>query len=146
MHDWDAELHHRGPDAMLHPTVRLFRKSEEKLALEAAAQAEIDRLKTLSVEGLAAIVLPGLGPEGAAPGRNLRPQQLCEYLLSDFDGIGQTKPLLLMAPVRRALDRLEDAGLVSSMSYERSPLWQITSLGATVLADGTAEAHLVKSD
>ncbi len=122
--------------------MRLFRKSEEKIALEAAAQAEIARLRALNVEELASIVLVGLGPEGVAPGRNLRPQQLCEHMLSAFPGVGQTRPLQLMAPVRRALDRLEDAGLVSSMSYERSPLWRITSLGTSVLAEGTAEHHL----
>lgn len=124
--------------------MRLFRKSEEKIALEARAQVEIDRLKKLSVEELALTVLPGLGPEVAAPGRHLRPQELCEYLLRDFRGIGQTRPLQLMAPVRRALEMLEDAGLVSSISYERSPLWRVTSLGTSVLADGTAEHHLVK--
>jgi DNA-binding transcriptional ArsR family regulator len=49
-----------------------------------------------------------------------------------------------MAAVRRALDKLEDAGLVSSMAYARSPVWRITSLGTTVLAEGSAEHHLVK--
>lgn len=124
--------------------MRLFRKSEEKIALEASVQAEIDRLKRLSIEELAVIMLPGLGPETVAPGRNLRPQQLCEYLLRDFPGVGQTRPLQLMARVRRALDKLEDAGLVSSISFERSPRFQITSLGIRVLAEGTAERHLVK--
>jgi hypothetical protein len=124
--------------------VRLFRKSEEKIALEARAQAEIERLKKLSVEELALVLLPGLAPDVAGPGRHLRPQQVCEYLLRDFAGVGQTRPLLLMAPVRRALDTLEDAGLVSSVSYDRSPRYRITSLGTSVLADGTAEHHLVR--
>ncbi|MGZ4249254.1 MAG: hypothetical protein ACXVUE_13240 [Solirubrobacteraceae bacterium] len=124
--------------------MRLFRKSEEKVALEARAQAEIERLRRLSVAELALMVLPGLGPEVTAPGHHLRPQQLCEYLLRDFPGIGQTRPLQLMAPVGRALDMLEDARLVSSISYERSPRWRITSLGTSVLAEGTAEQHLVK--
>jgi hypothetical protein len=34
--------------------------------------------------------------------------------------------------------------LVSSISFERSPRWQITSLGTNVLAEGPAEHHLVK--
>ena len=123
--------------------LRLFRKSEEKLALEADAQAEINRLRALSGEELAVLLLPGLGPEAAGSGRNVRGQQLCEYLLRDFPGLGQTKPLQLMAPVRRALERLEEAQLVSSMQYERSPLWQITSLGTSALADGTTEQLLV---
>jgi hypothetical protein len=124
--------------------VPLFRKSEEKLARQAAVQAEIDRLKTLSVEELAVILLPGLGSDTVAPGRNLRPQELCEYLLRDLPGAGQTKPLQLMARVRRALEKLEDAELVSSFAIQRSPLWQITSLGEAVLAQGTAAQHLVK--
>jgi hypothetical protein len=125
--------------------VRLFRKSEERIAQEAATQAEIDRLKTLSVEELAVLVLPGLGPDVVARGRNLRQQQLCEYLLRDCVGIGQTRPLQLMARVRRALDRLEEAGLVSPFALGRSPLWQITELGTSVLAEGTIEDHLRRS-
>jgi hypothetical protein len=126
--------------------VRLFRKSEEKLALEAAAQEEIARLRALSTEELAVVVLPGLGPEGPAPGRNLRPQQLCEYLLRDFPGLGQTKPLQLMAAVRRALDRLEEAALVSSMQFGRSPLWRITGAGTSALAEGSAERYLISPE
>ncbi len=122
--------------------VRLFRKSEERIAQEAAAQAEIAHLKTLSVEELAVILLPRLGPEQTPPGHSLRQQQLCEYLLRDFPGIGQTTPLQLMARVRRTLDRLEDAGLVSSVSLQRLPVWRITSRGTSMLAEGTVEAHL----
>jgi hypothetical protein len=123
--------------------VRLFRKSEERIAREAAAQSEIERLRALTTEELAVVLLPGLGPDVVPRGRNLRSQQLCEYLLRDYPGIGQTRPLQLMAPVRRALEKLEDAGLVSSFHLERSPLWQITSRGTTVLAEGTTERHLV---
>jgi hypothetical protein len=123
---------------------RLFRKSEQKVAQEAALQAEIDRLKTLTVDELAVLLLPRLGPDIAGPGRHLRPQQLCDYLLRDFPGTGQTKPLQLMARVRRALERLEDAGLVSSMSYQRSPVWRITSLGEATLIEGTIDQHVRK--
>lgn len=122
--------------------MRLFRKSEERVAREAAAQAEIVRLKGLSIEELAVTVLSGLGAEGAGPERYLRPQQLCEYLLRDFPGIGQTKPLQLMARVGRALVRLQEAGLVESLSLERSPRWCLTTLGVGVLAEGTAEQRL----
>jgi hypothetical protein len=122
--------------------VRLFRKSEEKIARQAAAQAEIARLKTLSVEEVAVIVLPGLRPEDAGTERYLRQQQLCEYLLRDFPGIGQTMPLQLMLRVGRALARLEDAGLAESLSLERTPRWRITPLGESVLAEGTAEQRL----
>ena len=122
--------------------MRLFHKSEEKIAQEAAVDGEIERLKTLSIGQLAVILLPGLELEGPGPGRYLRPQQLCEYLLRDFPGAGLTRTLQLMARVNRALDELENAGLVSSFAYERSPRWRITSLGTRVVADGTAEQHL----
>lgn len=122
--------------------MRLFGKSEEKIAREAAAQSEIERLRALTTEELAVVLLPALGPDVTPAGHNLRPQELCEYLLRDFPGIGQMKPLQLMAPVRRALNKLEDAGLVSSFQLARSPIWQITSLGMTVLAEGTTEQRL----
>lgn len=120
--------------------MRLFRKSEERAARQAAAQAEITRLKGLAIEELALLLLPRLGAEG--PERYLREQQLCEYLLRDFPGIGQTKPLQLMARVGRALVKLEDAGLAESLALERSPRWTITDLGASVLAEGTAPQRL----
>ena len=124
--------------------MRLFRKSEEKVALQAAAQAEIERLKLLAPEQLAVLVLPGLAPEGAAPGRSLRVQQLCEYLLRDFPGIGQTRPLQLMPPVRRALERLEEARLASSTTMlDRSGHWSLTDRGASALAEGTTAQNLV---
>ena len=41
----------------------LFRKSEEKKAREAALQAEVDRLRGLSPDGLALEVLPALGSD-----------------------------------------------------------------------------------
>ena len=121
-----------------------FRKSEQKIAAEAAVQAEIERLRALSIEELAVVLLPGLGPDGPSPGNYLRPQQLCEYLLRDVPPAGQLKPLQLMARVNRALDTLEDADLVSSRSYQRSPVWRITSLGEATLAKGTIEQHVIK--
>jgi hypothetical protein len=123
--------------------VRLFGKSEEKIAREAPAQAEIKRLRALTTEELAVLVLAGLGPDVTPPGHHVRPQQLCEYLLRDFPGVGQMIPLQLMAAVRRGLDKLEDAGLVSSIQFGRSPLWRITDLGTNALAEGTTERRLV---
>jgi hypothetical protein len=121
-----------------------FRKSEQKLAEEAEVRAEIDRLKALSVGEFAVLVLPGLGPDGPGPGHYLRSQQLCEYLLRDVPRPSQLQPLQLMARVNRALDKLEDAELVSSMAYQRSPVWRITSLGEATLADGTIEQRILK--
>ena len=46
----------------------------------------------------------------------------------------------LLAPVNRALDMLEDARLVSPISVQRTPVWRITPLGETALAEGTVRA------
>jgi hypothetical protein len=121
---------------------RLFRKSEKKVAAEAALQAEIERLRTFSVDELAVALLPGLAADGPGQGHSMRPQQLCEYLVRDFPGGGQLKPLQLMPRVRAALEKLQDAELVSSIAYERSPVWRITALGETALAEGTIAQHI----
>jgi hypothetical protein len=123
----------------------LFRKSEKKVAAKAAMQAEIERLKTLSVEDLAVALLPRLGPDDANQRTSLRVQQLCDYLVRDFPGAGQLQPLQLMASVNKALDRLERAELVYPISLQRSPVWRITPLGATALAEGTIEQQLRKT-
>ena len=47
-----------------------------------------------------------------------------------------------MSVVRRALERLEEADLVSSFAISRSPVWSITDLGVSVLAEGTAAQRL----
>jgi hypothetical protein len=124
---------------------RLFRKSEKKVAAEAALQAEIERVRALSVDELAVALLPALGSDGIGQGHTVRVQQLCEYLVRDFPGGGQLKPLQLMPRVRAALEKLEDAELVASVAYERSPVWRITELGETVLAEGTIEQHIGKA-
>ena len=120
----------------------LFRRSEEKAARKAAAKQEIERLRALSVDDLAADLLPGLGPDGPTHGTSVWPQQLCQYLLRDYPGAGRMDTLDLMARVNRALDTLDDAGLVRTISVQRTPLWQITSLGERVLAEGTVRERL----
>lgn len=122
----------------------LFRRSEEKAAQKAAAKQEIERLRALSVDDLAADLLPGLGPDGPTHGTSLWPQQLCQYLLRDYPGAGRMATLELMARVNRALDTLDDAGLVRTISVQRTPLWQITSLGERVLAEGTVRERLAR--
>jgi hypothetical protein len=120
----------------------LFRRSEEKAARKAAAKVEIERLRALSVDDLAAKVLPGLGPDGPTHGTSVWPQQLCQYLLKDYPGAGQMDTLDLLTPVKRALDTLEAARLVSPISVQRTPVWRITPLGERTLADGTVREHL----
>jgi hypothetical protein len=125
---------------------RLFRKSVEKVAQEAAAQAEIDRLKALGVSDLAVELLSGLGRNGEGNGYSARAQQLCTYLVADFPGAGQLKTLELMSAVRAALERLEQAELVCEISHQRSPVWRITRLGEATLADGTVRERIKEGE
>jgi hypothetical protein len=119
-----------------------LRRSEEKAARKAAAKREIERLRALSVDDLAVDVLPGLGPDGPTHGTSIRAQQLCAYLLEEYPGAGQLDTLDLLAPVNRALDRLQDAALVSPISVQRTPVWRITPLGESILAEGTVRERL----
>ncbi len=121
----------------------LFRKSEEKLAQQAAAEAEIARLRALPSKELAGRLLPLLGPNGIHGGHSsVRAQELCDRLLSDYPGIGSMKRLDLLSAVGNGLDVLERAGLVAPISYQRSPMWRITTLGASTLEEGTLEQRL----
>jgi hypothetical protein len=120
----------------------LFRRNEEKEARKAAARVEIDRLRAVPVDDLAADLMVGLGPDGPTHGTSIRVQQLCQYLLKDYPGAGQMDTLDLSAPVNRALDRLEGIGLVSPISVQRTPVWRITPLGETVLAEGEVRDRL----
>ena len=125
---------------ILDPMSPLFRRSEESVARRAAANQEVERLRARSVEDLAADVLIGLGPDGPTRGTSIRAQQLAEYLLRDFPGAGQRPTLDLLPAVRRAIDLLEDAGLVSPISVQREPVWRITPRGQRALADGRRAA------
>ena len=120
----------------------LFRRNEEKAARKAAAKQEIERLRALGVDDLAVMLLPGLGPDGPTHGTSVWPQQLCEYLLAEYPGAGRMDTLDLLAPVSRALDRLDGAGLVSPISVQRTPVWRITPLGDSILAEGTVRERL----
>jgi hypothetical protein len=120
----------------------LFRRSEEKAARKAAAKEEIKRLRALSVDDLAVLVLPGLGSDGPTHGTSVRVQQMCAYLLADHPGAGQLDTLDLLASVRKAVDRLHAAGLVSPISIQREPVWRITPLGESTLAEGTVRQRL----
>jgi hypothetical protein len=120
----------------------LFRRNEEKAARKAAARVEIERLRALPVDDLAVDLLPGLGPEGPTHGTSIRVQQLCEYLLKDYPGAGNMDTLNLTAAVNEALDMLDDAGLVAPISVQRTPVWRITGLGKSALAEGDVRERL----
>lgn len=120
----------------------LFRRSEESVARRAAANQEVERLRARSVEDLAAAVLIGLGPDGPTRGTSIRAQQLAEYLLREFPGAGQRPTLDLLPAVRRAIDLLEDAGLVAPISVQREPVWHITPRGQHALGEGGVSERL----
>ena len=122
----------------------LFRRSEEKVARKAAAKQEIERLRALSVFDLAAIVLPGLGPDGPTHGVSVWAQQLSDWLLKDYPGAGWQDSLDLLAAVNKALDVLDDAHLVTTISLQRTPKWQITPLGEAALADDTVRERVMR--
>jgi hypothetical protein len=124
----------------------LFRRSEEKAARKAAAKQEVERLRALNADDLAVQLLPGLGPDGPTDGTSVRVQQLCGYLLREHPGAGQLDTLDLRPAVNRALDMLHHVGLVYPISVQREPLWRITALGESVLADGTARRRLTGAD
>jgi hypothetical protein len=120
----------------------LFRRSEEKVARKAAAKQEIDRLRALSVFDLAALVLPGLGPDGPTRGASAFPQQLSDWLLKDYPGAAWQDTLDLLAAVNKALDVLEDAHFVRPISLQRTPRWQLAPLGERALAEGNVLERL----
>jgi len=120
----------------------LFRRNEEKAERKAAARAEIERLRAVPVVDLAADLLVALGPDGPTHGTSVRVQQLCQYLLRDYPGAGTMETLNLSAPVNKALDMLEGAGLVSPISVTRTPVWRITPLGEDTLAEGDVRDRL----
>ncbi len=122
--------------------MRLFGKSEEKRAREAAADAEIARLKELGPVELGALLLPALGKDGVGKGHSMRVQQLCDYLLREVQPPRKLRALELSSRVSKALDELARVGFVSPISIMRSPLWQITERGEQALADDTFRQRL----
>lgn len=130
-----------GPVPAMSP---LFRKSEEKRALEAEAQAEIDRLRKLSIDEVAILLMPAIEAY-AAEGRASRQQDLCNYLVRDFPGAKGMKPLQLMARVRSALEELRRVDIVAPISITRTPVWRLTGAGERAIRKGSV-AELLSGD
>ncbi len=122
----------------------LFRRNPERAGRKASAKREVERLRAESVDDLAVAVMPALGPDGPTKGTSIRVQQICEFLLADFPGAGQLNTIDLLATARKALDLLEGAGLVSTISVQRDPLWRITPLGEVALAEGTVRQRVTR--
>jgi hypothetical protein len=120
-----------------------FRKSEAKRASEAAEQAEIDRLKALRPEALAAEILPVMGSGAVTQGlRGVTVHEIIKGM-----GLKATWTVntgLLLLPVREALQRLEHANLVIQMAsgVDHATHWRITSAGEESLAAGDVAQRL----
>lgn len=121
----------------------LFRKSEEQVAQQAAAEAELKRLESLSVDDLALAILPAFGPDGLQRGYSgVRVQDVCKWLMSSYPG-KSFNALQLLGPVNEGIQRLENAGLVLRRVQDGGgSRISVTRLGATTIADGTAQQKL----
>ena len=120
----------------------LFQKNQEKAAGEAAAFAELERLKGLAPDELALEILPALGPDGPRGSRFVQVQDICKWLMRSRRVGLKASPMQLLAVVREALQRLEHADLVWSTQSDGPSLWKLTRLGEQALSGGTAAQHL----
>jgi len=48
----------------------------------------------------------------------------------------------LLGSVRKAVERLHGVGLISPISIQREPVWRITPLGESTLAEGAVRRRL----
>ena len=109
----------------------LFGNKEEKAAKEAAGAAEVERLEGLSVDQLAAELLPAFGPDGAkAKGsQGTAPLQILQWLMRDHPYHPSLKALLeaeLAALEKMAADgllirRISGVG-TGAQTFKLSPL------------------------
>jgi hypothetical protein len=121
-------------------------KREEKRAREGQAQEEIDRLKGLAPEQLAAEILPVMASDGLKlKVSGARVQEISKGMLDGFGSSMRVNPGVLLIPIREGLQRLEHADLVMQMAssnVDASSRWRITKAGEEALAAGDAAAKL----
>jgi hypothetical protein len=125
--------------------VPLFRKSEDKIAKEAAAQAEYDRLNALSPADLAVEVMPAFGPDGPhghGPNGGINILQALFWLNQAHFPSGISYIRQLQEPVREAIQALDHAGLVMTSAGREGSWTSATRLGLAALADGTLSRHV----
>jgi hypothetical protein len=124
-------------------------KREEKRAREGQAQEEIDRLKGLAPEQLAAEILPVMGSDDLKSKLSgARVQEISKGMLDGFGSSMRVNPGVLLIPIREGLQRLEHANLVMEMAssnVDASSRWRITKTGEEALAAGDAAAKLAAS-
>lgn len=124
-------------------------KTEEKRAQEGQAQEEIDRLKGLAPEQLAAEILPAMASDDVkAKLSGARVQEISKGMLDGFGSSMRVNPGVLLIPIREGLQRLEHANLVMQMAssnVDASTRWRITKAGEEALAAGDVAAKLAAS-
>jgi hypothetical protein len=124
-------------------------KRDEKRAREGQAQEEIDRLKGLGPEQLAAEILPVMASDDLKSKLSgARVQEISKGMLDGFGSSMRVNPGVLLIPIREGLQRLEHANLVMQMAssnVDSSTRWRITKTGEEALAAGDAAAKLAAS-
>ena len=93
----------------------LFHQSEEKIAQEAAGEAEFERLIGLSPAGLGVELMPAFGPDGPrghGPNGGINILQALAWLNDAHFARGISYITKLQEPVREAIQALDRAGLV----------------------------------
>ncbi len=125
----------------------MFGRNKDKLADEAAATAEADRLCSLSVADLAVEIMPAFGPDGPRPGgeKGLNTLQVVGYPMRSYPHAARYARQL-DGPVREAVQLLESAGLVLSKVYEAGGGGRlfVTRRGTEVLASGAIRECLAE--
>jgi hypothetical protein len=126
----------------------LFGNKEEKAAKEAAGAAEVERLEALSIDRLAAEVLPAFGAGGAKGSDKLGagPLQVLQWLLRDHPYHPDLKRLLEME--RAALEKMTAAGLLTrrvSGVGSGAQTFKLSPFGEQALAEGATEQRLAAS-
>jgi hypothetical protein len=124
----------------------LFHESEEKIAQEAAAQAECDRLVALSPAALAVELMPAYGPQGPhghGPNGGINILQVLAWLSdSHFPSSGGSFFSQLQEPVREGIQALDHAGLIVTTAGREGSWTSATRLGLAALEEGTLRQYL----
>ena len=118
----------------------LFGTNEHKAAEQAAAKAEVGRLTALPVADLAAELI-GAFPDQASSSGGLNELQVATWALRDVKAkTGDT--IALRAPIKEALQALENAGLAERTALRGGGWLNLTRAGRDALADDSVRAKL----